>query len=586
MRWGVLTLAPLLAIGGALVLAAAPAQSDQPSAENVLQQGRKALAKGDGIAAEMKLRAALAAGAPRRDVAALIGQALMAQNRRDLARRWLAPGDFSPATAAAGWRSLGLLERLDGNLPASGRAYDKALALIPRDASLWVEIGRLRYAGGEHTLAIDASEHALALQPDDVRALEFRGELVRDSYGLLAAIPWFESALMRDPKDVSVLLNYAATLGELGHASECVTITRRVLQLSAKNPRAFYLQAVVAARAGNYALARSLLARTKGKLDDQPGVQMLHGVVEIAAGNASAAQEALEAVLQARPDSVRARELLLRAIVMGGQFGYATTRFADEIDSASPYMLTTMARAFEVLGERQRAGELLDRAARPQPAGLRVLADAGRVGALLAQGQGEAAQSVAEAARRSDPGFYDAQALAGDVQLALGHGAQAQERYALAAVIRDPESLFLRRVAAFAVAGDLRGGSVLVNAYLAQNPTSRPALRAAANLAAVTGDLGRARAILTWLRANGGQGDVDLLVELSRVELAAGNPRAAQEAALSAYRLQLANPLAAQALGASYAALGEQPATARALLDKARAMLSNVQPAGFRQVAP
>lgn len=570
---GVSALVPLLCLGALFAgLGAGAAHGEGPKPPALIAQAAKALARGDGIDAEVKLREALEQGAPPADVNALMGQAFMTQERRDRARVWLAPGRFSPATAAAGWRSLGLLERLDGNLPASGKAYDRALAIIPKDPSLWVEIGRLRYAGGEHRLAIEASEHALALDPASVRALEFRGELVRDRYGLLAGLPWFERAIVEDPKDVPVLLEYAATLGELGRASECLTVTRRVLQLSPKNPRAFYLQAVLAARAGNYTLARGLLARTKGKLDAQPGVQMLRGVVEIAAGNPAAAAEALEAVLRARPGSLRARELLARAILMGGQYRYATLRFSDEIarDQASPYLLTSAARAWEALGDRQRAGELLDRAARPA-APLRVLGDAGRIGELLALGQTGSAEAAAEAARRSDPGFYDAQALAGDVQLALGRAAEAQARYVTASEIRLPESLFLRRFAAYSMARDLKGGRDLVEGYLRQNPTSRPALRAAAQLAAGMGDIGRARAILSWLRRSGGAGDVELLSGLALIETRTGDLESAREDALSAYRLQRSSPLASQALGYAYAALGRD-AEARALLDKAAAI--------------
>ncbi|WP_236710525.1 tetratricopeptide repeat protein [Novosphingobium barchaimii] len=555
-------------------LSAQPAHGERPQRDVLVEQAGKALARGDGIDAEAKLKAALVHGATGPDISAMMGQALMAQGRRDRARPWLAPGRFSPATAAIGWRTLGLLERLDGNLPASGRAYDKALAIIPKDASLWVEIGHLRYAGGEHRLAIDAAEHALALDPGSVRALEFRGQLVRDRYGLLAAIPWFEQAIMRDPKDVPVLLEYAATLGELGHATECLTVTRRVLQLSPKNPRAYYLQAALAARAGDYDLARRLLVRTKGKLDSQPGVQMLRGVVEIAAGNFSAAAEALEAVLQARPDNRHARDLLARAIGMGRQYRYATLRFADDIANgeASPYVLTMVARAWEALGDRQRAGELLDRAARPSVAALHILGNAGRIGEMLELGQTGAAQGAAEAARKSDPGFYDAQAIAGDVQLALGHGAEAQARYVAATEIRMSESLFQRRFAAYAMAHDSRGGRELVEGYLRQNPTSRPALRAAAQMSIGEGDLGRARAILSWLRDNGGEGDVELLSDLAMAQAQTGDLEAARGSALAAYRLQRSSPLATQALGYSYAMLGSQPDEARALLDKAQAI--------------
>lgn len=575
---GASALIPLLCLVALFTgLCAQPAHGERPQREVLVEQAAKALARGDGIDAEAKLKAALVRGATGPDVSAMMGQALMAQGRRDRARPWLVPGRFSPATAAVGWRTLGLLERLDGNLPASGRAYDRALAIIPKDASLWVEIGHLRYAGGEHRLAIDAAEHALALDPGSVRALEFRGQLVRDRYGLLAAIPWFEQAIMRDPKDVSVLLEYAATLGELGHATECLTITRRVLQLSPKNPRAYYLQAALAARAGNYDLARRLLIRTKGKLDSQPGVQMLRGVVEIAAGNPSAAAEALEAVLHALPDNRHARDLLARAIGMGRQYRYATLRFAEDIanDEASPYVLTMVARAWEALGDRQRAGELLDRAARPSVAALHILGDAGRIGELLELGQTGAAQGAAEAARKSDPGFYDAQALAGDVQLALGHSAEAQARYVLATEIRMSESLFQRRFAAYAMTRDLRGGRELVEGYLRQNPTSRPALRAAAQLSIGEGDLARARAILSWLRDNGGEGDVQLLSDLAMAQAGTGDLEAAQGSALAAYRLQRASPLATQALGYSYAMLDSQPGAARALLDKAQAIAGN-----------
>lgn len=541
----------------------------------LIEAARKALSRGDGIDGEMKLRAALEAGAPRSAVAAFMGQAFLAQEDRDRARQWLAPGDFAPDTAAEGWRALGLLERLDGKLVASARAYDKALALIPRDASLWVEIGRLRYVGGEHRLAIDAAEHALALDPDNVRALEFRGQLVRDRYGLLGALPWFEQAIVHDPKDVPVLLQYAATLGELGRASEAVTVTRRVIELSPKNPRAYYLQAVIAARAGNYALARTLLARTRGKLDRQPGVQMLRGVVETAQGNPSAAAEALEAVLRARPDNRAARDLLARAIFIAGEYRYATLRFAADIarDDASPYLLTVVARSHEALGERRRAGELLDRAARGAAPPLRIMPSQSPIGAMLARGEEAAAEARAEAALRADPDFYDSQALAGDVQLALGHPLAAQQRYAAAAEIRMPESLLVRRFEAYILAGDMPGAAQLVEAYLRQNPTSRPALRAAAQLAIGTGDVTRARAILAWLRENGESRDVMLLSDLAMVEAGNGDLEAARESAEAAYRLQRSSPLSTQALAYSYATSGGSRSAARALLDKAQAMV-------------
>lgn len=569
---GLAVLPVLLALP--LALAATPGWGEGAGERELIERARAAIDRGDGIDAEMKLRETLARGVPRSDVAAWMGEAYLAQGDLAKAREWLASGDFSPQSAASGWRALAALERLEGNFAAAERAYENALAIIPDDATLWVEIGRLRYVEGKHLLAIEAAGHALALDPDNVRALEFRGQLVRDRYGLLAAIPWFEAALKRKPDDVAVLLEYAATLGELGRASECLATTRRVLDLSPDNPRAFHLQAVLAARAGDYELARGLLRRTNGRLDRQPGVMLLLGTVELAAGNPSAASEALEQVLQMRPDSRRAQDLLARAIYLSGEYRYATIRFGERIarDDASPYLLTVVARAYEALGERQAAGELLDRAARAQIAALRVLPAGNGIGDLLSRGRATEAEAKAEAARRADPGFYDNLSLAGDVQLALGRPQAAQARYAAAAGIRMPESLFQRRYEAYVMGKDVAGADELVEGYLRQNPTSRAGLRAAAHLAAATADSLRARAILSWLRDNGDARDVQLLSSLALLEAEAGDFRAAETSAEAAYRLQRSSPVATQALAFSYAASGSRPVAALALLEKARAI--------------
>lgn len=533
--------------------------------------------RNDGIDAEMKLRRALARGAARDQVAAYLGSAYLKQGDRLRARRWLAPQAFAPDSAAEGFRVLAQLELAEGDLPAAGRAYDRALQVAPNDAGLWVEIGRMRYRGHEHIQAIAAADHALALDPRNVRALEFRGQLVRDRYGLLAALPWFEAALVQAPGDLSVLGEYAATLGELGRGSEMLAVTRRMLKSNAGNPRAFYLQAVLAARAGRYELARGLLARTRGKLDKYPSTLLLEAVLELAAGNEQTASELCEQVLERQPQNPRAAPLLARALFAGGQYRYLTIRFRDEIarEDASPYLLTLAARSFEALGERAQAGQLLDRAAKPGRVGLRVLGQGSAIGALMAQGRSQEAATAAERAVLAQPGSYDNQSQAGDVQLALGNAAAAQQRYAAAAQVRLPEGLLLRRFEAFVAVNDVRGATEIVRGYLLQNPGSRTALRLQAGLAARGGDPTQAAATLDYLRRTGSEQDVQLLTDLALVRLGTGAPEAAVTAAGQAYRLQRASPTAAQALALSYATLAVRRADAVALLDKARRMLGD-----------
>ena len=132
-----------------------------------------------------------------------------------------------------------------------------------------------------------------------------------------------------------------------------------------------------------------------------------------------------------------------------------------------------------------------------------------------------------------------------------------------------PESLLARMAGALVLAGQPDQARLLAESFLAQNPSSRVAARIVAAQAAAKGDWPRARALLEYLRANGGEGDVRLLSDLSLAQLRAGDAAAAEVSARTAYRLQPANGAAARAWGVSLQSLGQQPSDAKALLAKA-----------------
>lgn len=384
-RAAALAVAALAALIGT-TLAAAP-----PEAAGFLSAAQAALAKGDGIAAEAQLDRAVDAGAAREDVAAAMGDALLRQGALDQARDWLGSGRFAAGQEGYGWRTLGRLERAAGNLPAAGKAYDRALQYAPNDGQIWVDIGRLRYAGGEQVQAVEAADHALALAPGDPRVLEFRGQLVRDQYGLAAALPWFEAGLARSPDDISLLGEYAATLGELGRAKDMLKATRRMLSLEGGNPRALYLQAVLAARAGKMDLARSLLGRTGDRLANMPAAMMLRGMLELEAGNPNLAIDVLDRLVRMQPANGSARLLLARAAAVAGDRAQLFAAASDDV-AAAPYLLTLQARSQADAGRYDLAAPLLTRAGLvahgPSPIGERQ--DAGILAADWAETGGSA----------------------------------------------------------------------------------------------------------------------------------------------------------------------------------------------------
>jgi len=572
---------------------AAPALALSDNAATQLERARDALLESDGIAAEAYLRKAMAAGATPEQVAARMGEALIDQGNLIKAREWLATGRFAKGEEAHGFRMLGLLERLQGQLPASGRAYDQALKFAPRDSMLWVDIGRLRYAGGEQLQAIEAADRALVLDPENLRALEFRAQLVRDQFGLEAALPWFERGLQQAPDDLPMLGGYAATLGELGRAKEMLVITRKMLEVQPGHPQALYLQAVLAARAGRNDVARSLMNRTKGKLRGLAAGLMLEGGLELRAGNTNLAIELLDRLARKQPGNARAQQLLARALYDGGQFLQLVNRFsaAAARPDATTYLLQLVARAQEELGNRAAAGPLLDRAAaasipavmpiaEPDPIGVLALrwrdmptlpsTAVPYVRSLLAARQTAEAEAIAERLRQLNAGSGDAQSLAGDVQLAQGRGAAALERYMLAARIRYPDTLLLRTTEALHLAR--RGNEVapLIAGYLTHYPASVLAARMAANGAAMDGDWERCRLLLENLRQRGAVRDARLLADLSLAQIRLGDPGAAAESGARAYQLQRGSPVAAQAYGMALVAQGERLELAEQLLRKAQ----------------
>lgn len=577
----------------AALLLAAPLGALPDTAKPALRSAHEALDRGDGIAAEAELVRARDAGATRDELAAAMGEALLQQGETVRARQWLADGKFAKGTEGYGFRMLGWLERIDGNLPAAGRALDRALAFAPKDPLLWVEIGRLRYEGGEQLQAIEAADRATAAGPDNVRAIEFRAQLLRDAQGWEAALPLYQRAIEIAPDDVSLLGGYAASLGELGRAGEMLAVTRRMIAIAPRHPYAWYLQAVLAARAGKVDLARSLLARTGSRLEDMPAAMELSGLLELEAGNANVALGQLSRLSERQAANPRVQLLLARALYEAGEYDQLLARFSGTAQRADApaYLLVLLGRAYEDRGDRAAAAALLDRAAAasvpvmvaipeadpPSVLSVRFSADPGSpatavpyVRALLGQRDLAGARSAASRFVSLHPGSADALSLAGDTALASGDPRAALGYYTRSAAVRFPDHLLLRIGEAFDRAGQGIAAQPIAARYLAGWPGSRLAARIAAGHSAGLGDWHGARLLLESLRLRGGGRDARLLADLSLAQLRDGDRQAALDTARQAYALQRASPVTAQALGMAYAELGEEPALARQLLEKAR----------------
>ncbi|MFC1702778.1 hypothetical protein ACFL1J_08635, partial [Pseudomonadota bacterium] len=75
--------------------------------------------------------------------------------------------------------------------------------------------------------AISTAKHALALDPENVDALDALGSALRDSWQWAAAEPYFEQAMAIDPQSSELLEDYAEFLGMVGRFDEHLAVAEK-----------------------------------------------------------------------------------------------------------------------------------------------------------------------------------------------------------------------------------------------------------------------------------------------------------------------------------------------------------------------
>lgn len=531
---------------------------------------RTHLALGEGAAAQGALDRAMAAGFDparlhqlRADARLLQGDATGAIAEADRApSRYRAYADRVRAQAVAA----------SGDVSAGLHALEAIVAQAPRDAAAWVALGRMRMGAGDMVGAINAAAAAVRADPASPDALRLRAETVRGQYGLVAALPWFEAALRRDPYGHDTLIDYAATLGDAGRAGAMLGAVRRAMAVRPGSAPAYYLQAVLAARAGDYATARSVLDRAGRGVAGVPGALLLSGAIDLAQGHAAQAAVPLRELVARQPTNITARKLLAQALLAANAARDALDyiRPAAMRGDADSYTLTLAARAMERLGDRAGAAVLLDRAASPgrgrstafaPDEQLTMLAEDARltpgdpavavpyIRALAAAGQNAEAVAAARRVAAANPGAPAAQLVLGDALAGSGQMGEAANAYARAAASRFDEATMLRLVDARDRAGQRAQASAALSLYLAQNPASVAALRLAGEWQVAAGDYDAAIDTLERLRALIGDRDAAVLTALATAYGATGRGDVAQDYAAAAYAIAPANPLVADALG-------------------------------------
>jgi tetratricopeptide (TPR) repeat protein len=551
----------------------------------------------DGVGARNALKRAIDSGATPPSVAHLLGHALWLEGEFDKAKAQLLRSDILPKHKGYALRILGRVQMEEGDFLAAQRAFEFALQLSPQDALIWADFARLRFAVADRKGAIDAVDRALRLAPNDVRAIEFRGQLMREQYGVVVALPWFERGLQIQPNDIPLLEQYGLTLGDAGRYRDMLITARKIMRLDAGNSNAFYMQAVLAARAGEHSLSARLLQRTNNAFRERPGPTLLAAITEYELQNFNRAVDVLRRLLAVQPDNMMVRTLLAQAMYRAGDP-------FDALDAIKPiavrkdadtYAFMLAARAFEASDQPERSYAPLNEASVsmvrtaipiPQAVTLEAAADEVRrapnnartmmpyIRLLLASK--DTGTEFVQAARlqAGNQGVPDAHLIVGDVLAAQGDYVGALNAYQKAREISFTEPVMLRITDAMLRTGKHHDASETAAQFLSYNPENLTALRLAGNYNLDAGKWREASYLLNRLVVRVGYNDPILLINLARACAGAGQLEPATRYAEIAYRVMPANAFITLSYGRILLKTGKRPKAALELLQKADALMA------------
>ncbi|MGQ0659462.1 tetratricopeptide repeat protein [Sphingosinicella sp.] len=565
-------------------------QADPANAAARLLKARIDLALGDGVAAEAEVVRARQAGTGVEETRHLLAHARLLQGDARGALSEVGEPTGADAAYRARIRARALAALGDGG---AGAMFDRAMALGPRDSEVFADVAIFRRNQGNIAGALQAVDQAVAFGPRNARALLLRGELTRSQYGLAAALPWFDRALEVDPGYVDARLERAITYGDLGRMQDMLADAREAHRLSGGvSNMAFYLQAVLAARARDYELARAVYNRTNGAFADRPSGMLLESAIDFGMGNVERAAQRLARLVAIQPGNRRARRLLAAARSrMDDPAGViaAIAPLAVRPDADS-YSLTLMGRALAARDDAAGASAFLARAAAPPARSAldplspqdfdalrrQAMAEPGNgpvqvrlISALLARGLGEEALARARQLQAANPGAPEVHMLVGDALGTRGDFAGAAEQYRRAANLAFSEPVALRLIEALRRSNQVPAADGVLTLFLRQNPRNVPAQIMAAARMMEREEWAEAIAVYEGLRRRIGNNDATILNNLAWAYAETGDFDRALPYARRAWALDRDNPATADTLGWILYRGGSDPLRGLALMEQA-----------------
>jgi tetratricopeptide (TPR) repeat protein len=251
-----------------------------------------------------------------------------------------AGGSYASEAAVRHYMNARLLEQ-SGRLGEALAEYYRALSFDPRAVDLLVRISQVLAQQQEHGRALEFAERALALAPDDWRALWMQGA-ARFSTGRAAdALAPLERACEIDSTQADVLRTTARVAEAVGRADAAERAWRRLVWVDEEDGEAWFQIAEAEARRGDLVAAEQSLQRADELNPSRPGIVFLRAWLKERAGDLGAAIDLYQNHLRLHDRDDATRRRLVALLVRSDRLddAYAQSKRVIQAEPKDPDVL-------------------------------------------------------------------------------------------------------------------------------------------------------------------------------------------------------------------------------------------------------
>ena len=338
-----------------------------------LLMGRAALRNADYGVAEVALLEARNRGASRAEYILPLGNLLLVTGRQKELLESIQPADLP-----AGIRYEVLLLRARAHLelaqyPLAAAAVREARALNPSASAALTLQARIAIETSHPEDAATLAEQATTASPSDPDAWTMRAAAAYVVGQLPAALAHYDHVLQLSPGNREALLGRSYCLMDMGRIADAKISLNTLAASGPKDPRTFYLLAVIADSEGDKAGAKKAFSEVIALVDPlpraivegRPHLLLIAGLSHLNLGTILKAREYFEIHVRTYPAQIAARKPLAAILLAQGDPASALSTL-EQIprDKRDQDVLTQMASCYSKLKRYQQATELLEQASR------------------------------------------------------------------------------------------------------------------------------------------------------------------------------------------------------------------------------